>query len=55
MKYSGKWIIGEIINEIMRRGSVRRTIKYVAPFDHSEHEQDYETARKFFEEKYEKI
>ena len=29
-----------------------RTIEYVAPFDRCDREQDYETAWRFFEEKY---
>ena len=33
-------------------GPVERTIEYVAPFDRCDREQDYETAWKFFEEKY---
>jgi hypothetical protein len=33
-------------------GAVERTIEYVAPFDRCDREQDYETAWKFFSEKY---
>jgi methylase of polypeptide subunit release factors len=33
-------------------GPVQRTIEYVAPFDRCDREQDYETAWKFFAEKY---
>lgn len=42
-----------IIDDTMPSGSVERTIEYVAPFDRCDREQDYETAWKFFEEKYE--
>lgn len=35
-------------------GTIERTIEYVAPFDHCNREQDYETAWTFFEEKYKK-
>ena len=31
---------------------IERTIEYVAPFDRYDREQDYETAWRFFEEKY---
>ena len=33
-------------------GPVERTIEYVAPFDRCDREEDYETAWKFFSEKY---
>jgi hypothetical protein len=33
-------------------GPVERTIEYIAPFDRCDREKDYETAWKFFEEKY---
>lgn len=36
----------------MPGGPVERTIEYVAPFDRCDREADYETAWKFFEEKY---
>ena len=42
----------EIEDDTMPGGVVRRTIEYVAPFDKCDREQDYETAWKFFEEKY---
>lgn len=39
--------------DTMPGGPVERTIEYVAPpFDRCDREQDYETAWKFFEEKY---
>lgn len=41
-----------ITDDTMPGGSVERTIEYVAPFDRCDREQDYETAWKFFEEKY---
>lgn len=43
-----------IIDDTMPGGAVERTIEYVAPFDRCDREQDYETAWKFFEEKYRK-
>lgn len=42
----------EIDDDTMPGGPVKRTIEYVAPFDKCDREQDYETAWKFFEEKY---
>ena len=41
-----------ITDDTMPGGSVQRTIEYAAPFDRCDREQDYETAWKFFEEKY---
>ena len=41
-----------ITDDTMPGGPVQRTIKYAAPFDRCDREQDYETAWKFFEEKY---
>lgn len=41
-----------IMDDTMPGGPVERTIEYVAPFDHCDREQDYETAWKFFEKKY---
>lgn len=41
-----------ITDDTMPGGPVERTIEYVAPFDKCDREQDYETAWKFFEEKY---
>ena len=43
-----------ITDDTMPGGPVERTIQYVAPFDRCDREQDYETAWKFFEEKYKK-
>ena len=39
-------------DDTMPGGRVERTIEYIAPFDRCDREQDYETAWKFFEEKY---
>lgn len=39
-------------DDTMPGGTIERTIEYVAPFDRCDREQDYETAWKFFEEKY---
>ena len=41
-----------IMDDTMPGGPVERTIEYVAPFDRCDREQDYETAWKFFGEKY---
>ena len=41
-----------IMDDTMTGGPVERTIQYVAPFDRCDREQDYETAWRFFEEKY---
>lgn len=41
-----------IMDDTMPGGPIERTIEYVAPFDRCDREQDYETAWKFFEEKY---
>ena len=41
-----------ITDDTQPGGPVQRTIEYVAPFDKCDREQDYETAWKFFEEKY---
>lgn len=41
-----------ITDDTMPGGPVERTIEYVAPFDRCDREKDYETAWKFFEEKY---
>ena len=49
---AGKKFYRTIADNSMPDGSVERTIEYVAPFDRCDREQDYETAWKFFEEKY---
>ena len=41
-----------ITDDTLPGGPVERVIEYVAPFDRCDREQDYETAWKFFEEKY---
>ena len=41
-----------ITDDTMPGGPVERKIEYVAPFDRCDREKDYETAWKFFEEKY---
>lgn len=48
----GKRFYRTINDDTMPGGPVERTIEYVAPFDRCDREQDYETAWKFFEEKY---
>ena len=49
---AGKKFYRTITDDTMPGGPVERTIEYVAPFDRCDREQDYETAWKFFEEKY---
>ena len=49
---SGQKHLQNIIDDTMPGGPVERTIEYVAPFDRCDRERDYETAWKFFEEKY---
>lgn len=49
---AGKVFTREIEDDTLPGGPVKRTIEYVAPFDKCDREQDYETAWKFFEEKY---
>lgn len=49
---TGKVFTREIEDDTMPGGPVKRTIEYVAPFDKCDREQDYETAWRFFEEKY---
>ncbi len=49
---AGQKFYRTITDDTMPGGPVERTIEYVAPFDRCEREQDYETAWKFFEEKY---
>lgn len=52
---AGKKFYRTFMDDTMPGGPVERTIEYVAPFDRCDREQDYETAWKFFEEKYGKI
>lgn len=49
---NGKMYRHSILDDTLPGGPVERTIEYVAPFDRCNREQDYETAWKFFEEKY---
>ena len=49
---AGKKFQRTITDDTMPGGPIERTIEYVAPFDKCDREQDYETAWKFFEEKY---
>lgn len=41
-----------IIDDTLPGGPIERTIKYVAPFDRCDREEDYETAWSFFKKKY---
>ena len=50
--FQGQVFYRTITDDTMPGGPVERTIEYVAPFDRCDREQDYETAWKFFEEKY---
>ena len=49
---AGKKFYRTITDDTMPGGPIERTIEYVAPFDRCDREQDYETAWRFFEEKY---
>ena len=49
---AGKKFYRTITDDTQPGGPVQRTIEYVAPFDRCDREQDYETAWKFFAEKY---
>ena len=49
---SGKKFYRTVKDDTMPGGQVERTIEYVAPFVRCDREKDYETAWKFFEEKY---
>ena len=49
---AGKVFTREIEDDTQPGGVIKRTIEYVAPFDKCDREQDYETAWRFFEEKY---
>ncbi len=49
---SGTKFIRTIIDSTKPGDPFERTIEYVAPFDRCDREKDYETAWKFFEEKY---
>ncbi len=49
---AGKKFYRTITDDTMPGGPVERTIEYVAPFDRCDREKDYETAWKFFEDKY---
>ena len=49
---AGRKFYRTITDDTMPGGPVDRTIEYVAPFDRCDREKDYETAWKFFEEKY---
>ena len=49
---AGKKFYRTIMDDTMPGGPVERIIEYVAPFDRCDREKDYETAWKFFEEKY---
>lgn len=51
-KAAGEKCYRTITDDTMPGGPIERTIEYVAPFDKCDREQDYETAWRFFEEKY---
>ena len=48
----GKKFYRTVTDDTIPGGPVERTIEYIAPFDCCNREKDYETAWKFFEEKY---
>ena len=52
---AGQKFYRTITDDTMPGGPVERTIEYVAPFDRCNREEDYETAWKFFEEKYKSV
>lgn len=52
---AGKKFYRTITDDTQPGGPVERTIEYVAPFDRCDREKDYETAWKFFEEKYSEL
>ena len=49
---SGKSYVHTMIDDTLPSGPIERIVEYVAPFDRCDREKDYETAWKFFEEKY---
>ena len=49
---AGQKFYRTITDDTIPGGPVERIIEYVAPFDRCDREQDYETAWKFFEEKF---
>ena len=49
---AGKVFHRTITDDTQPGGPRERTIEYIAPFDRCDREQDYETAWKFFAEKY---
>ena len=49
---AGQKFYRTITDDTMPGGPIERTIEYVAPFDRCDREKDYETAWKFFEDKY---
>jgi hypothetical protein len=49
---AGQKFYRTVIDDTMPVGPIERTIEYVAPFDRCDREQDYETAWRFFAEKY---
>lgn len=51
---AGRVFVHVVKDDTVPGGPGERIIEYVAPFDRCDREQDYETAWKFFEEKYRK-
>ena len=49
---TGQKFYRTITDDTIPGGPMERTIEYVAPFDRCDREKDYETAWKFFEDKY---
>jgi len=48
----GKKFLRTITDDTMPGGPIERVIEYVAPFDRCDREKDYETAWRYFDEKY---
>ncbi|NLN49852.1 MAG: class I SAM-dependent DNA methyltransferase, partial [Clostridiales bacterium] len=49
---AGEKFYRTIMDDTMPGGPIERIIEYIAPFDKCDREEDYETAWRFFEEKY---
>ena len=49
---AGQSYCNTISDDTIPGGPIDRTVEYIAPFDCCDREKDYETAWKFFEEKY---
>lgn len=52
---AGRKVYLKVMDDTMPGGPKERTIEYVAPFDRCDREEDYDTAWKFFEEKFSRV